>query len=52
MAKKVKIITITAQQQFDASKPRYNAYQTGHGAHGKRGYSRKVKHKNLTLDLR
>jgi hypothetical protein len=39
------IITITAEQRFAAEKPRYNPYQTGHGAHGKAKYSRKQKHK-------
>lgn len=36
--------TITSAQQFAAQKPRYNPYQTGHGAHGKKKYSRKRKH--------
>jgi len=52
MSKKKKTpttIIITAHQQFDAQKPRYNAHQTGHGAHGVKGYSRKVKHKGQDL---
>lgn len=47
MAKKQKIkmrktgpITITAEALFDASKPRFNGYATGHGAHGHCGYNR------------
>lgn len=47
--KKNKRYIITAQQQFDASKPRYNAHQTGTGAHGKNKYSRKRKHKGDDL---
>jgi len=39
-------IIITAMQQFEMEKPRYNPYQTGHGAHGNgKAYNRKQKHK-------
>jgi hypothetical protein len=39
-------LIITAQQQFDVEKPRYNAHQTGHGAHkNKKAYTRKCKHR-------
>jgi hypothetical protein len=44
--KKAKPLVITAQQQFAAKKPRYNAYQTGYGAHtSKKVYRRRPKHK-------
>ncbi len=56
MAKKQKIkmsktgpITITAEALFDASKPRFNGYATGHGAHGHRGYDRNAM-KRRSLD--
>lgn len=33
---------ITKKQQFDMKKPRFNPYQTGHGAHkNKRRYDRR-----------
>jgi hypothetical protein len=41
-----KPIIITAEQRFAAEKPRYNAHQTGHGAHkSKKAYTRKPKHR-------
>lgn len=47
MSKKTpKPIIISAAQQFDMDKPRYNAHQTGHGAHvSKKCYNRKRKHR-------
>ncbi len=45
MPKKIKPIIIDANILWNAHKPHYNAYQTGHGAHGKIKYSRKQKHK-------
>lgn len=45
MPKKIKPIIIDARVLWNAQKPHYNAYQTGHGAHGKDKYSRKQKHK-------
>lgn len=45
MSIKTHITTITSEQQFEADKPRYNAHQTGHGAHrNKKTYTRKRKH--------
>jgi len=42
-----KRIIITAEQQFELDKPRFNAHQTGHGAHrSKKAYTRKSKHQN------
>lgn len=46
MSKNIKITTITAEQRFDAEKPRYNAYQGGHGAHKcAKIYKRTKKHR-------
>ena len=45
MPKKIKPIIIDANVLWNARKPHYNAYQTGHGAHGKTKYSRKEKYK-------
>ena len=43
--KEPKSIVVTAQQQFETQKTRYNPFQTGHGAHkSKKAYSRKPKH--------
>lgn len=51
MPKTPKTIIITAQQQFDVEKPRYNAHQTGTGAHlNKKAYTRKQKHRNLDFN--
>ena len=42
-----KVLVITAQAQFHQEKPRYNAHQTGTGAHKSiKTYTRKMKHKN------
>lgn len=43
--KNPKPLVITAQQQFETEKPRFNPFQTGHGAHtSKKAYKRKPKH--------
>lgn len=43
--KNIKPIVVTAEQQFDMGKPRFNAHQTGHGAHkNAKAYTRKRKH--------
>jgi len=42
---------MTAEQAFDAAKPRYNAFGVGHGVtRSKKTYSRKQKHKNADRD--
>ena len=38
--KKHKKYTITSAQIFDATKPQFNGFSCGYGAHGKRGYDR------------
>ena len=44
--KNTKPLIITSEQQFAIEKPRYNPYQTGHGAHkNAKAYSRKQKHR-------
>jgi hypothetical protein len=41
-----KPIIITAEKRFELDKPRYNAHQTGTGAHkSAKAYTRKQKHK-------
>ena len=45
MSSKNKPIVIDAMTIWRSQKPRYNAYQSGYGAHGKRKYTRKEKHK-------
>ena len=43
--KEPKPIIISAQQQFQTEKPRFNPFQTGHGAFtSKKAYKRKPKH--------
>lgn len=45
--KKSMKIVIPKEKVYQAEKPRYNPYQTGHGAHkDKTKYSRKKKHKS------
>jgi hypothetical protein len=45
------VLIITAEQRFDVEKPRYNAHQTGHGAHkNKKAYTRKTKHKGRGVE--
>lgn len=43
--KNVQPMVIIGSERWQAQKPRYNAHQTGTGAHGDRKYSRKQKHK-------
>ncbi len=43
--------TITAKQQFDAQKPRYNAWACGHGVIGDTKYNRRKANRNFKNDL-
>jgi len=42
-----KVGTITAKMQFDAQKPRYNAWAVGHGVIGDVKYNRKKENRNF-----
>ena len=44
--KQVHTIVIPKEKVLEAEKPRYNPFQTGHGAHkNKKVYTRKQKHR-------
>ena len=40
MARKKQVLTISAMEIWEMRKPKYNAYNCGHGAHGSKKYNR------------